>query len=230
MVALYETGQVIYVRKDRGKYVYYSCMLDGARLAEFKRDIAAAVGLNALKPYYSLAPNVTDQPIAEYYMDAGEVSKATEIYAFPADQRLAVYTVMPGETKPDVIPAQLTTLDSYLRNIDSPLCISWNPQYIEVVAWPAGDKYASQIAAPVSWPADWPGTNSDHAIAHSHDGMYSIYLDSKELPKLKKLLAPIRKGGAMMFEGKKWFLTYRPVLPGEPIWREAFEKIEEQQQ
>lgn len=227
-VVLYEMGQLIYAKKDRGKYDYYSCVLEGQKLTEFKQTIAAAAGLDSLKSYYTLAPQITDQPTAEYYMDLG-VTKATEIYAFPVDEYLHTYTTMSGDKKPDVIPAQLYALDKYLQNIDSPICMSWKPQYIEVVTWPVEDQHASKVEAPVSWPTEWPQLSSDHAIGRGHDGMYSLYLDSRELPKLKRLLEPIQQGGAMMLEGKKWFVTYRPVIPGEPVWRAAFEKIDAQQ-
>jgi hypothetical protein len=86
-----------------------------------------------------------------------------------------------------------------------------------------------KVNAPISWPSDWPALDSDHAIAHGHDGMYSIFLDAKELPALKRLLKPIEKGGAMLLAGKKWSVDYRPVIPSEPTWRAAFDKIEEQQ-
>jgi hypothetical protein len=227
---LYDTGLVIYVKQEKSEFTYHSCVLDKSKLDEVQQRISAVTQDKSLKQWYSLT-HATDQPIASFFLRAGtEVDPViVEAYGLNLPGQHSVIMDLEKkrypEMKRDELPQGLVSLDDYLGSFDAPACPVWQPQYIEVMIWPFD--YAK--TSPVTWPSDWPGLDSERTMAR-HDNQYSIFLDGAKLPDLEKLLAPIFKGdgGALLLGGKKWAVAYRPVIPSEPIWREAFEKLEEQ--
>jgi hypothetical protein len=229
---LYDNGQVIYAKLDGREFTYHSCVLNESQVKEVRQNVAAVLQVKTLKQWYSLV-HATDQPIASFFFHPTTKSDPiiVEAYglAYPdGDSRgsraLEAEKKLYPDEKRDEVPTELMSLDKYLGSFDVKDCPVWQPQYIEVMIW--SFDYAK--TAPVTWPKDWPGLNSERTMPR-HDGAYSIFLDGVKLSELQKLLAPLDEGGAMILDGKKWAVAFRPAVPSEPVWRTAFEKVEEQQ-
>lgn len=226
---LYDSGQVIYVKSEKNEFTYHSCVLDESQIKALRDKVSAVTQIKSLKEWYSLA-SATDQPIASFFLRPVVRANPTIVEAYALDfpdrpsRAVAIEKKLHPRNKQDEVPEQIISLDNYLWGFDIPSCPVWQPQYIEVMIWPF--KYAK--TAPVTWPSDWPGIDSERTIVR-HEDSYSIFLDGAKLPELEKLLAPIFKGdgGALLLGGKKWAVAYRPVVPSEPVWRDAFEKVEE---
>ena len=121
----------------------------------------------------------------------------------------------------DKPPAKLLGIHKFLAAIDEKDSAPWTPEYIEVMLYPWGT-HAPETG--VDWPEGWPDLRSraqlkGHDLAN-HDVFYSLFLDAKLLPEVRKLLA--KKVDAVKLAGKKWMFSYRSVFPSEPIWRKPF--------
>lgn len=222
-VVLYDTGQVIYTKMDKGAYAYHSCVLDATQLAEFKQKLAGIDRLKSLKPFYNLV-EASDQPMTEFYIHVGASETVTEIYGLTDPESLAMARErLHPSGKTDRVPPQLIGLYDYVSAVDYPACDVWKPQYIEVMLSP----FDNSKGPIVQWPSDWPVLSSDHAMRR-HEDQYSIFLDGTKLADLQRLQAGLKDNGALVLGGRKWSMAYRPVVPSEPIWRKAFEQAEEQ--
>ena len=221
-VAAYEDGTVIFLKRSKDGASYHCRKLSEAELSDFKQHLMPVVGLKHWKNFYSLRPNVTDQPEARFYVRDGVRELVTGVYGLTATvTKLPAYTVFSGGDKPDRVPDELLELHRYLCSVDYPDSKEWSPKYVEVMIWP----YEYAPDASIIWPKDWPALDSERSLKRGSS--YSIFLDGSALPELRKFLQTRKDKGAVEIGGKKWAVSVREVFPSEPVWRKAFQGAKE---
>jgi hypothetical protein len=215
-VVIYENGEVIFQKKVDEQFVYHHVVLDEDALAKVRDELRPVLALKDLKPRYNMAPKVTDQPTAMFYLRDGERARTSRVYGLKAPgTKLPAYTVFPDAPKPDVPPVELRKLHKRLYRGEFPKSEAWAPKFIEVLLW----DYSYAPEPSIVWPKEWPSLESDRAVQRGDS--YSIFLDASLLPKLQEFRASRKPRGAVELGGKKWALSARYVFPGEPIWRKA---------
>lgn len=221
-VAVYEDRTVIFLRESMDQERYYCRKLSDAEFVAFKKRLKPVMDLKKCKHFYSLCPDITDQPDTKFYLKDGEHELATRIYGLKVSgTELPGYTVLPSGHNPDRVPDELLELHKYLTSIDYPGSKAWTPRYVEVVIWPY--EYAPEPS--IVWPKAWPSLDSGRSIRHADQS--SIFLDGSVLPALEAFLQTRKEKGAVEIGGKKWTAYPREVFPSEPIWRKAFRQAEE---
>lgn len=222
MVAIYGDGQVIYLQRDEGKAQSYVCkQLTQQELEKTKKELAAFGDFSAIKNHYNLAPNVTDQPETEIYLNLTSKPVVTTVYGLMVPKtQLPGYTIMPGTQKAAPLPESLRNLYDYLVGLKFADAKPWQPAYIEVMAW--GYSYAPDKS--IHWPKEWPGLESPDTIKRGD--AYSIFLPGADIAKLRSFLNTRKEKGAVEIGGKKWAVAYRYAFPSEPVWMRAFRQNE----
>lgn len=216
-VAVYENGEVVFVKKVGERIAYHHVKLTPKGLAALKARIAPALAVKDLKSWYNVAPGVTDQPKALFYLRDGNREIATSVYGLSAKgTKLPAFTVFPGAPEPDAPPSELLKLHSWLSTLDFPTSQEWTPRYVEVMLW----DYSYAPDSSIIWPKDWPSLESPRTVKRGSS--YSIFLDGSQLPKLRAFLATRTERGAVEVEGKKMAAEFRYAFPGEPVWNKAF--------
>jgi hypothetical protein len=216
-VAVYENGDVIFVKRVNDRLVYHHVTLATDELEKVREQLKPVLALKDLKPGYNILPNATDQPQAMFYLRAGEREVATSVYGLMATgTKLPAYTEFPKGPKATVPPDELLKLHKWLCELDYPNSKKWTPKYVEVMLW----DYSYAPDESIRWPEDWPSLNTERAIQRGDS--YSIFLDGSLLPKLREFLVTRKETGAVEIERKKMAASYRFVFPGERAWREAF--------
>jgi hypothetical protein len=216
-VAIYENGDVIFVKDVGGSLAYHHISLGKDQLETARARLAPVLKLRQLKPRYNLSPNVTDQPEAMFYLRDGDREIATSVYGLSGrDIKQPASTKRTALADPAAPPEELIKLHEWLYGLDFSGSKAWTPKYVEVMFW--GYSYAPE--ASIHWPNDWPSLNSSRSIKRGD--MYSIYLDGSLLPKLREFLSARSERGAVEIEGQKMAVSYRFAFPGERTWRKAF--------
>jgi hypothetical protein len=215
-VAIYENGDVIFVKDVEGRLAYHYVALDKNQLESALAHSEPVVALKDLKPRYNIRPNVTDQPTAIFYTRSGERGIATSVYGLMDEPtELPGYTESARRVGPAIPPNELLKLHAWLSSLDYSGSREWKPKYVEVMFW----DYSYAPEASIHWPKEWPSLESDRAIKRA--SAYSVYLDGSMLPKLRAFLATRNEKGAVEISGKKMAASYRFAFPGERIWRNA---------
>jgi hypothetical protein len=136
-VAVYEDGTVIFLKKSGKSASYHEKDLSAAELSDLKKRLMPTFGLKDLKRFYNLAPHITDQPEALFYIREGEREWSTRVYGLKAaGTKLPAYTVLPDKRKPDTVPEALIELHKFLCEFDYSDSKDWTPRYLEVMIWP----------------------------------------------------------------------------------------------
>ena len=219
MVAIYDDGQIVYEKREKGKAsTLLHKQLSQEALAEMKRKLIAFGDYWALKDYYNVAPNVFDEPETQFYLSLNGKEFVAGVYGLETpDTELPASIAIDSEDKPDKLPKALADLHAYLTSLDFADAKPWKPPYVEVMLWEFGR--ASQT---IPWPKDWPGLESPNA--RKRGSAYSIFLPGQELPKLRDFL---KTQDAVEINGKKWAVSFRFAFPSEPVWWKAFDKKSE---
>ena len=218
-VAIYHTGEAIFVKTVHGKPVYHQVMLDKADLAKVRERMVPVLTLTDIQSSYNIAPYVTDQPEAMFYLNDGQRQVATTVYGLK-ESRIKSQLDATSQNAPEfrMPPEQLWTLHEWLCTLDFPLSREWTPPYVEVMLW----DFSNSTGPLIQWPEGWPTLDSDRTITHGN--VYSIFLDGGLLPEVQKFFASRLSHGAVELAGKKWAASYRHTFPREPEWRKAFAK------
>ena len=208
-VAVYETGEVIYLKVVGESADYRHFQLAPAAFSQLERRLGPVLALAGLKSFYDIAPGVTDQPRSQFYLRDGAHEATAAVYGLMAPTtRLPGYTSFPGAGAPDVLPRELL-------EIDDARSTTWIPSYLEVELW----DYSYAPEASVHWPKDWPGLDT---AGVKRGTSFSIFLPGSQLPRLRALLASRPAKGAVEVSGNKMMASYRYCFPGEPSWQSAF--------
>jgi len=224
-VAIYENGDVIFVKDTNGSLAYHYIALDEHQLEIVRARLKPVLALKALKLWYDLRPGMSDQPVAMFYLQDGDREVSTSVRGLTAD-----YTKLPGYTKsttgsrPAAPPAELIELHKWLCELDYANSKEWTPKYVQVMFW----DYSYAPEASIHWPDAWPSLNSDRA--KKGGDTFSIFLDGSMLPKVREFLATQNEKGAVEIGGKKMAASYRYTFPGERAWHKAFAQTAEERQ
>jgi hypothetical protein len=218
-VAVYENGEIIFLKVSGDERVYHHVVLDRpsfAKLTELWRPLLATTEFRA---NYNLAPNISDQMTARFFLRNGQREVATSVYGLSAKGGISVPNARTrGRERASAPPDGLLKLHTAMCQVDFPRSEEWNPKYVEVMLW----DYSYAPGESIHWPSDWPGLDSERAKKRGDS--WSLYLDGGMLPKLKAFLETSRPKGAIEIAGKKMASSCRFVFPSEPTWRMAFEK------
>ncbi len=212
-VAVYETGDVVFAKKTGERaYAYHTVKLNPAELGVLSQRWAPLAARPLAKKHFMLS-GATDQPTAALYFANGTQQWAASVYGLSCRNAVPPAPMNPkGNEAP---PAELFAVHKALCALDYPSSRAWEPAYVEVMLW----DYSYAPQASVNWPKEWPGLSSPRAMKRGD--AYSIFLDGRELPRLKAFLATVKEKGAVALGGKKWAIAYRYAFAGEPIWRKA---------
>ena len=218
LVVIYDNGQIIYLKRQKDKRPFYDHkQLTEKELEIVKHKISSFGDYSAIKRYYNIAPNLTDQPETKIYLNIDGKILITAVYGLMVSEtNLQAYTIFPGEEKADVLPKLLKDLHKYLTNIDYQNAKQWEPKYVEIMIW----EYEYAPEESIHWLKDWPGLDSPNTIKRGDS--YSIFLPGSELAKLRDFLKTQKEKGAVEIGGKKWSLSFRFTFPSEPVWFTAF--------
>lgn len=218
IVAIYDDGRLIYVKKDKDKNpVYFYKQLSANELAGIKKRLASFGDYSKLKRYYDLTPAVTDLPETEIYLSLGKTELTTRVYGLTrSGAKQSAHTAFGSEQKPNELPKTISELHAYLASLVFNDARPWEPEYVEVMIW----RFDNAPGKPIPWPKDWPGLESPNTLKRGDS--YSIFLPGKELPKLRTLLKARKETSAVEIDGKKWAVSIRYAFPSEPVWNNAF--------
>jgi hypothetical protein len=215
-VAIYENGDVVFVKDIEGRLAYHHVTLDKDQLESVRARLKPVFALKDLKRRYDILPNVSDQPEAIFYLQDGERDIATSVYGLVDEgTRSPGHTEFQEKVRPTDPPNELLELHEWLCALDFPSSREWKPKYVEVMFW----DYSYAPENSIHWPNDWPSLDSDRAIKRAN--IYSVYLDGAMLSALRAFLATRNEKGAVEISGKKMAASYRFAFPGERIWRKA---------
>ncbi|MGB7622141.1 MAG: hypothetical protein WBN92_07300 [Terriglobia bacterium] len=222
MTAIYDDGRVVYLKREKTDgSSYVSKRLTTEELGAVELKLASFGDFSKLKRGYNLAPNVTDQPETKIYLNLGNKEFVTTVYGLKmSPTELPTHPDFRGEPKPDELPVPIRQVHEYLRTLDYKDSTPWESPYVEVIIW----AYEYAPAQSIQWPKDWPGLRSPNTLKRG--GSYSIFLPSKELPRLRDFLKTRKEKGAVEIDGKKWAVSVRFAFPSEPVWINAFRKRE----
>lgn len=221
LLAIYEDGLVVFSR-DRSQGNYLQKKLRSEELVRVFEKIRSFGSFKSVRPWYNLAPGVTDLPETSIFLDIESMRLTTTVYGMMVrGQRPAAFTRLPTDEKPKQPPRSVVDLHDYLSALAYADAEPWLPKYIEVMVWPY--EYAPDES--IVWPRTWPGIESGSAAKRGDS--YSIFVAGDRLAALDSLLKTQRARGAVLISGRKWAVARRPVFPSEPVWRRAIYEAQE---
>jgi hypothetical protein len=222
-VAIYENGDLIFVRTVNDRPIYYHVLLKKSVLDKVRQRIKPVLELKDLKPRYDLKPFVTDQPEAMFYLRDGKRKVATRVYGMAAGTDLSPRREFANGASPIVPPDELLELYRWFCSVGNRNSKEWIPKYVEVILW----DYSHASEASLVWPDEWPSLDSDRAVKRGNS--YSLFLDGSMLPQIRDFLETRNDRGAVEIDGKWMSVEYRLTFPREPDWRKAFAAARQKQ-
>lgn len=120
----------------------------------------------------------------------------------------------PSQPGPDFPPLAVYQAVQFMDRFRAPSAQQWTPYEYELYSWPCG--YGDENAT--SWPQEWPRLPEREPVSGSRwnvtrlVGVDAGKVSSTLGPSISTIARYVHSGG------KKWCLTYRPVLPGEAHW------------
>lgn len=198
----YEDGLVLF---DGGRR---SVQLTPERVREFVAQVAAPEFL-AL-PVLTRVRDRGGLPTVHIGLRLGTRWKYAAVYGIP----LGILVLRDGEPPPEGPPGFMAAYGKVLQ-FDAPEAKPWTPETIEVMLW---DFSHSRDESP--WPADVPAPPADwvpppmgkirkHLMPGSHEAA------------LTKFLAELPETRAVGFNGHRWSVEVRRVVPGEQYIRDV---------
>ncbi len=109
LIAVYENGQVLYLRRDEdntSKYLHKQ--LDSTEFDSVKNTLASFGDYENMNSYYNLTPNVTDQPETKIYLSYDDVDFVTSVYGLRvSDTKLRSFTAFDDNLKSDELMSRV---------------------------------------------------------------------------------------------------------------------------
>lgn len=194
---LYENGQIIYKKAIGNKIKYFKTSIPKKEIPDEIKKLGVTDSLQTLPSYIS-AMEATDQPTSELIIN----------YDFRS--QITVY----GSLRYEKSPARGKTPSAFLKVFDKLINFKdtkakeWLPDSVEVML----TSYSYSPETPTNWPAGWPDLKDPHTVQRSVD-LYSVYIDRKELDKLKKLVSSLGDKQAVKVSGRLFSIAYRFPFP-----------------
>ncbi|WP_162996415.1 hypothetical protein [Mucilaginibacter celer] len=194
---LYQNGQIIYKKQVKNKVKYYKTSIPKNEIQAAFRKLGVTDSLKALPSYIS-ATYATDQPTSELIINS-DFHAQTLVY---------------GSLRYEKSPAREKTPKAFLNVFDKLINFKdnkakeWLPDSVEVML----TSYSYSPETPMNWPAGWPDLKDKHTVQRSVD-LYSVYIDRKDLDKLKKLINSMGEKQAVKVSGRLFSIAYRFPFP-----------------
>jgi hypothetical protein len=223
MITIYEDGQVIHLKQEKGKAPQYvHTQLSEQGLGEVTKKLLSFGNFAGIKREYNLAPNVFDLPETKIYLNLNGVKLVTIVYGLMLPgTKLPAYSSFPAQEKPDNLPDSIKDLHNYLSSLSFNTSKEWIPKYVEVMIW----SYEYAPDASIHWPKDWPGLDSPNTLKRGD--AYSIFFQGDKMKQLGEFLSTSKPKVAIEIGGEKWAVSVRYTFPSEPTWTEAFQPTDE---
>lgn len=198
--ALYEDGQVIFLKEDeRGELRYFAVTLSEVEKVQLLATLAIDPEFFTLESLYE-ASEWTDQPTHTLLVRDDVALK-----------RVSVYGDVRGDAEvKQKTPGPFLELVEQLSRYDHPQAAPWLPKEVEVMVWP----YDSSEALP--WPDDWP--DLEHPTTWQRgDDSYSLYLDWSQFEELREMIEE-ESPSALLINDRTWSYSYRYPFLNEHLW------------
>lgn len=192
--ALYENGQIIYKQKIDEKIHLLTVKLTNLEKNELLEDIIDFNIFN--EDNFIVARRATDQPTNIFILTNSDSTKTIRVYGDLESKKIQ-----------RTIPKTIARLYKRLSKYQHKESFKWSPDNIEVMVW----DYSHSTEIPKKWPKEWPDLNNSSTI--DREGMYSIYLDKNDLPKLKEFISELKRNQAIEINGLKMSISYRMPFP-----------------
>jgi hypothetical protein len=206
LFALYEKGDVLYSKKIGGELKIYH----EVKTKEEKENLVLDFSLNekanrGFLNHYTELTGYTDQPSNIFYINTDSVYSII-IYGNMEDDSLVKAAMQQSKTV-DIFEG----VRKEIINYNSKTAEEWLPDKIEVMLW----DYSHSSSTGIAWPKEWPGLE-DKATVSRGDDLYSIYIDKKDIKKLKNYMQKVNEdgGNTVLLNKKKWAISYRLPFPG----------------
>lgn len=202
---LYDDGLAIFRnRREKPTSDFLYVRLSPEYLKEFLEPLSLeSPFFSWLKTDYSLS-NWTDQPTTDLFVWRKGKRKSFQIYGYRRKD----------EATAKALPERLRRILEQVEDYNPAAAKAWSPEKLEIFIWP----YEYSPMKPLEWPKGWPDLKSSETVKRGKDS-YSIYLGGSHQTELIKLLSKLGDKQAVLINGKKWTLSYRPSFPGEKEWK-----------
>jgi hypothetical protein len=213
-LALFPDGTLIFRdMSEKGGYKYRKVQLEKQRFEKVKSELGPTEEFLSLKEDYNIAQNATDLPTVEIGVANDTKGNYVSIYGYlPEKPFVPATTTVPSEKSSDPLPKEFDRVYKYLMALTKGESSQYAPPYLEVMIWPY--EYAPDESLP--WPAKWPDTKSAYAVKRGES--YSIFLPGSMAGELDAFISKRKEKGAILVNEKKWAISYRPIVPGDPAW------------
>ncbi|HEX8023071.1 hypothetical protein, partial [Mucilaginibacter sp.] len=169
-----------------------------------KKDVQSEImKLGVTDSLETLPSNITatyasDQPTSELIIN------------FDFRSQINVYGSLRYEKSParEKTPSAFLNVFDKIINFKDKKAKEWLPDSIEVML----TSYSYSPEKPMNLPAGWPDLKDKHTVKRSVD-LYSVYIDKKELDKLKKLTNLLKEKQAVKVSGRLFSISYRFPFP-----------------
>lgn len=209
-VEVFTDGTVLRLEQPAGREPHITVgRLTPKELAVVQRALTPRWYFWRLKEHYDIQPNVTDMITTELIVRAGSRTKRVAVYGYsPEPWTPPASTVMNRVVRADRLPREFDRLCKTLLQVKVRNTAVWAPRYVEVMIWP----YDHSPEEPLPWPSQWP--DLDDRMAFQRGDSWSLILPGADLEELRDFLRLLRERQAVEIGGKKWSISYRPVMPG----------------
>lgn len=194
---LYQNGQIIYKKVINNKIKYFKTSIPKKEIQDQIRKLGVTDSLKTLPSYIS-AMDATDQPTSELIIN------------FDFRMQTRVYGSLRYEKSParEKTPKAFLNVFDKLINFKDNKAKEWLPDSVEVML----TSYSYSPEKPIDWPTGWPDLKDLHTVKRSVD-LYSVYIDRKELDKLKKFVSSLGEKQAVKVSGRLFSIAYRFPFP-----------------
>ncbi|WP_121812395.1 hypothetical protein [Mucilaginibacter kameinonensis] len=184
--ALYQNGQILYKKTIANKIKYFQTSVPIDKIPETLRKLNVTDSLKKL-PSNIVGTTASDQPTNLLMLDLS-FRKGIQVYGSLFNTKRI------GRQK---TPKAFLNAFDKLTNFQDPKAKEWLPDNIEVML----TSYSYSPQTPMNWPTEWPNLKDKHTVRRNVD-QYSIYIDRKELDKLKKIVSLLGEKQAIKVSGR----------------------------
>jgi hypothetical protein len=198
-IVLYQYGDIIYKRRTKSSFEYYSNKIDTAEMQKLILSLGITDSLIKMPEYIS-ATQTTDQPTNELILSFDSVY-VKRVYGNLRE------TEKPSQVRENAPKYFLKVYDNLL-DLTKKRSKKWFPDYVEVML----TDYSYSPEIPLKWPETWPGLSSKMTVKRGDD-LYSIYLKKENYDDLIKLIKSLKEKQAIEIDGEKFSISYRFPYP-----------------
>jgi hypothetical protein len=188
---------------------YLVSQFRGSEWDRLMTSIGPTPAFDGLKNDYAMT-TVTDRPTTAVTLFGKGGRKSVSVYGYSTapQHTQSTYGDRAGVS---AAPAEFDRVVKLLTTLAPINETPWHPRFVEVMLWPF--EYSRET--PIQWPTSWPTSGPPTVFQRGHS--WSVVLPSSELPRLRALVGQLHKRQAVLWNGHKWSIDYRLVLPGGEV-------------